>query len=103
MKRRTALLILLLILTVIPTVMFMVGFLLITSFVLSNSGNVQILRHNDSLEFWGARGAVTVSSFSFFIGSLISCIVFFVALFLLIRDLLAQRRRKQKMRESYTV
>jgi hypothetical protein len=101
MKRKTALLVLFLIITMIPAIGF-VGFsFMIVGTVLGNSGNVRILVHDDTLEVHGIRSGLS-TSFSVYVGLLISCIIFVVGLFFLTRDLLAQRRKKQKMRESYT-
>ncbi len=103
MRKKTALLILILIITIFPTVFFLVGFFLIVRLVISNSGSVQIYLYNDSLEIMGRRDAVGIGSFSLFVGSAIACTVFFVALSLLIRGWLIERRKKLSARESYTV
>ena len=103
MRKKTALLMLILIITIIPTVNFLGMSALIVGFVLNNSGNVQIFRHNDSLEIMGARGRIATSAFSLFVGLSIACIVFSIALFLLIRGWLIERRKKHRVRESYTV
>jgi hypothetical protein len=95
-NKRTAFLIMLLVLTAIPTVPFSVALLLITRVILSNSGNIEIFQHGDILVIKGQRGwlyAVEVPLFVF-IGLFISCIIFFVSLFLLIRGWLIERRKK---------
>jgi len=94
MRKKTALLVLILIITIIPTLIFLGMSVLIIGFILDNSGNVQILRHNDSLEIMGARGRTLSGGFSLFVGLSIASIVFFIALFLLIRGWLIERHKK---------
>lgn len=103
MRKKTALLVLILIITIIPTLIFLGMSVLIIGFILDNSGNVQILWHNDSLEIMGARGRTLSGGFSLFVGLSIASIVFFIALFLLIRGWLIERHKKHRVRESYTV
>ena len=103
MRKKTALLILLLILTIIPTVIFLGMSLLIASFILSHLGNVWISWYGDRLEIRDTRGGITIDSFSVFVGLSITCIVFFIVLFLLVRGWLIERRKKHRVRESYTV
>jgi Na+/H+ antiporter NhaD/arsenite permease-like protein len=105
-KRKTIFLILMLAVTAIPTVVFFVGLFLIVGAYLSNSGHVQVVLRGNDLSFRG-YGVGNVSSveviFSVFVGSIISCIVFFVSLFLLVQGWRAERIKKRKMQESYTV
>jgi len=101
MKRRTALLILLVVLTVIPTGVFLVILSTLVPFVLSNLGNISIFQHGDTLEI--SSGRIRFSApLSIFIGLVLSTIIFFASVLLLIRGWLIRRSKKQKMRESYT-
>ena len=104
MNKKTAFLTMLLVLTAIPTVPFFVGLFLVTRVILSYSGNVEIFQYADTLVIKGQRGwlyAVEVPLFAF-IGSFISCIIFFVSLFLLIRGWLIEMKKREKQLASKT-
>lgn len=103
MRKKTAFLVLILIITIIPTLIFLGMSVLIIGFILDNSGNVQIFRYNDSLEITGARGGRLSGGFSLSVGLSIASLVFFIVLLLLIRGWLIERRKKHRVRESYTV
>lgn len=103
MGKKTALLVLILIITIIPTVIFLGMSVFLIGFILDNSGNVQVYRYNEWLEITGARGRELSVVFSPFVGLSIASIVFFSVLLLLIGGWLIERRKKHTVRESYTV
>ena len=101
MKRRSALLILLAVLTLIPTGIFVVVLSVFLPFVLRNLGGISIHQYGDRLEFVSDRETFS-APISFTLVLVLSTVVFSVSAILLFRSWLIGRNRKQKMRESYT-
>ena len=85
MDRRKKFLIVLLVLTAIPTVMFLIIFYVWFGFILRNMGDIRILI-GDYVRFESRGEGFTFGTPLLFTGLILSCVIFFTSLFLLIRS-----------------